>query len=136
MRIPVIASLFALLVPVVTLAAPPAIKVKDVACVYVSQSVVYAVKEVGRSEGGRLRCQAAVTVSANVELPLALEFQQDGKSVATVTGKAALTAKDKDCKVELETPVPPLLEGCTKFDIVMTVGTTKRTVHVQVTCGN
>jgi hypothetical protein len=118
------------------LAAPPVVTVKAVECVYVSQNVVHAAKESGRYESGRFRCQAPVTVSADVEVPLALELQQEGKSIAKVTGKAPLGRADKSVKVELETPVPPMLEGCTKFDIVMTIATTSRTIHVPVACAD
>src|SRR5438067_1250992 len=135
MRSIVLVSLLVLVGPVAAgAAARSAIKVKSVECFYVNQNVVYSLKEPGRYESGRFRCQAAVVASADSDVTLGLEFQQDGKSVGKIAGKAAVGVADKDCKVELEAPVPETLNGCMGFELVVTVGSTKRTVKVETSC--
>jgi len=134
MRIVLIASLLGWLAwPLAARGAAPAVKIKSLDCFYVSDSVVYSMKEPGRYELGKFRCQATLDVAKDGELPLLLELKQDGQ----VPGKASATTHSgpgRHDKVEVELQVPEEYGSCADFDLVMTVGSAKRAFHVKTSC--
>jgi hypothetical protein len=135
MRTTIVCSVLALAVPVTATAAAPTVTMKSVECFYLNDHTVYTMKDPGRYEAGKFRCQGVVSVKGEgfAELPLALELRQKGRAAAQTSEKVTVSS-GPDAKYELELPAPENYESCSDFELVLSLGSAKRSFKVKTSC--
>jgi len=123
-------------------AKPAPVKVRKVVCEYVVSGAILPLK--GNSyEGGKVRCRAQLkmaTTSEDSSLPVQIALSQAGKDGAAPV--KAIAKVDANVWpgfkhwVEAEVALPEKLDGCSSFQVELTVGAITRKIEANAECGD